>query len=98
MYVPIKKLTEEDKARIEQEIYAKMKGVKRIRITVELDMQMNQLKVQFKPRKRFDPQLLLGMLVTAHQWLLNDFVKCGKLKVIKVMDEEKSLGQNQMYT
>lgn len=97
MSVPIKILTEKDKAELEQEIYARLKGVKRVRITIELDLVTNQLKVQFKPVKRFDPQLLLGMLVTAHQWLLTDFVRSGKLKVIKIMGEEKPIGQEQMY-
>lgn len=97
MQVPIKKITEEDKERLEREIYTKMKGIKRVCITVKLDMETKQLKVYFTPKKRFDPQLLLGMLVTAHQWLLTDFVKSGVLKVIKVMDEEKPVGKDQMY-
>lgn len=64
-----------------KEIQKKMKGVKRVVIKVTYEIKTGQMTVQHSPKTRFDPDLVLGMLVMAMQWLSADWYKKGILKV-----------------
>ena len=64
-----------------KEIQKKMKGCKRVVIKITYELKTGRMVVQHSPKKRYDPDLVLGMLVTATQWLSADFYKKGILKV-----------------
>lgn len=69
------------------EIRKKMKGVKRVVVKITYDLKTGEMTVQHSPKKRFDPNLVLGMLVTSMQWLSADWYKNGVLEVPKIEDK-----------
>lgn len=72
-----------------EELRKNMKGVKRVVIKITYDLQKGQLKVEHSPKKRFDANLVIGMLVIAMQWLSADFYKRGIMKVPQIIRPKK---------
>jgi len=75
---------EEVKVRV-KEIQEKMKGVKYIIIKIKYEVATGQMIVQHSPRKRYDAELILSLLLTSYQWLLNAFAKKGQLKNLRMV-------------
>lgn len=66
-------------ARIE-EIKKRMPKVKHVIIKIKYELETGRMEVQHSPKKRYDPDLILGLLLTSYQWLLKAFVETGKMK------------------
>lgn len=75
--------SKEVEARV-KEIQEKMKGVKYVIIKIKYEVATGQMIVQHSPKKRYDPDLILGLLLISYQWLLHAFVKSGKMKPPKI--------------
>jgi len=71
-----------------KEIQKKMKGVKRIIIKIVYDLEKKEMKVSHSPKKRYDPDLIIGMLTIAQQWLLRAFIDKGELNVPMIKEKE----------
>ena len=75
-------------ARLE-ELRKKMPRVKRIVLKVVFDLNTGEMTVQHSPKKKFDPELIIGMLVSSIQWLSADWYKQGLLKVPRIIEKKK---------
>lgn len=63
-----------------EEIRRKMKGVKRIVLKITYNLETGELTVQHSPKKRYDADMILGLLQVASIWLTKAFAEKGEIK------------------
>jgi len=73
---------EEDEAvrKKTEEIRRKMKGVKRIVVKMTYNLETGELTVEHSPKKRYDADMILGLLQVASIWLTKAFAEKGEIK------------------
>jgi len=74
-----------------KEIQKKFKGCKWVIIKIKYRLENGDMEVQHSPKRRYDPEFILNLLLASYQQLLNAFVASGKLKppVIQIGQPEE---------